>query len=950
MRSWVSGTAVRWLSRCGVLILCLVAGCSRAFYRETADTDAEAIVWEKSCPPWELPDSYTIQPDPRSRLFDPSDPDCPALPPPIPQLYDYVLPLSDTPQEDTPPHPEIRLSPPKPTGPSQEVQSKPADTQSHLPSLKGAIRLVSLEDLVAEAEQPPQSPTTLSQQQVQTREYGELPLVPIPESAWERVPTECVARMLEFQSVRDEYRRTYDSEPPEKLRDPSPHLTLEAIVELALLNSREYQTEKERLYRAALALTLERFDYELKFSPTGNGTDVNYDHLRSDGRTVNTLSVPSTFQAEKMLVTGGQFLARFANDVVLTFNGPDGFASDISSELLFELTQTVFQRDILLEPLIQTERNVVYAARDFARFRKDFFFRLASQYYALIRTYRQIEIEAQNYFSLVRAFDQAEEEERVGLRSRIQVEQIEQDLLQGRSRLITACNRVESDLDRLNIVMGLPTETPINLDLTELDELTVGDQIDVNGELVHRARIRADTQRQKTEPDRGEVLNAAVVLVERLLDWLSLRQRIGQVAPELESLEELHLRLRVDEARLEVDGARDELETAREAEPPAPPILLYQRTMDLIDTLLELATRQLALAEHLRIEPDLTAQFRARHQELTKLAIDLRDRLRDILEKAQLEQMPELQREAEQLLGEVDRLVIMADRLTGAPAQRPSPEEELQQTLEQTDTLIEQAGQLLDTAEVGLVSIQIDVDDAMMTALVERLDLMNQRGRLADDRRVVKLAADDLKSLLDLRAAQRIRTKKNRPFGFTFDNSNTTLNLSLDLPLNRRAQRNDYRLSLIDYQVGLRDLMALEDNVKLAVRDELRNLALARVQYQISVASAALAAERVRSTRLELALGFPGVAARDFLEAQDASRSALGNVADNHIGYIVERARFFLDLELMQLDQGGFWPELYDERYQPTPHYELPLDAGPPYGDIPAFLKVSPEIRRTVRP
>jgi hypothetical protein len=232
----------------------------------------------------------------------------------------------------------------------------------------------------------------------------------------------------------------------------------------------------------------------------------------------------------------------------------------------------------------------------------------------------------------------------------------------------------------------------------------------------------------------------------------------------------------------------------------------------------------------------------------------------------------------------------------------------------------------------------------MFTALVSRLDLMNERGRVADERRAIKLAADDLRSVMNLNAEQTIRTRRNRPFGFTTDHSSTRLGISLDLPLNRKAQRNSYRLALIGYQAALRNLTLLEDNIKLAVRDELRGLALAQDQYLISVASAALAAERVLSTRLELALGFPGVAARDFLEAQDAYRGALSSVADNHLGQIVERARFFLDLELLELDQSGFWRGLYDERLQPIPRRQFPAQAGPAYGEIPDFLHVSDEI------
>jgi hypothetical protein len=229
------------------------------------------------------------------------------------------------------------------------------------------------------------------------------------------------------------------------------------------------------------------------------------------------------------------------------------------------------------------------------------------------------------------------------------------------------------------------------------------------------------------------------------------------------------------------------------------------------------------------------------------------------------------------------------------------------------------------------VPIDIHVDDAMVTALVQRLDLMNERGFLADDWRGIKLAADDLRSVLNLNANQLFRTKagSDRFFEFTFNDSRTQLNLSVDLPLNRQAQRNGYRQSLIDYQAGLRDLTQAEDNIKFDIRNGLRQLALDKVQYEISVASAALASERVVSTRLELALGLGTLTARDFLEAQNDYTDALS-----------------ADLELMMLDDKGFWPEIIDDQYQPRPNFEFPPDAGPTYGSIPEFLKVSRRIKR----
>jgi hypothetical protein len=225
---------------------------------------------------------------------------------------------------------------------------------------------------------------------------------------------------------------------------------------------------------------------------------------------------------------------------------------------------------------------------------------------------------------------------------------------------------------------------------------------------------------------------------------------------------------------------------------------------------------------------------------------------------------------------------------------------------------------------------------------------MNQREILADAWREIKLKGDDLKSVLNLRASERLRTRSgyNRPFDFTFDDSDTRVLLTFDAPLNRRSQRNNFRKSLIDYNLGLRTLMEREDTVKLDVRDSLRQLALDQEQYRIDVASAALAYERRISTRLQLRLGVENIRVQDVLDAQQAYTRSLSQLASSHIKYILDRIGLFLDLELLVVDEAGFWQDLYDDRYQPTPNLQLPDYAQPVYGQFPHGTWPSHQIKR----
>ncbi|MDZ7730438.1 MAG: hypothetical protein U5K37_05225 [Natrialbaceae archaeon] len=101
-----------------------------------------------------------------------------------------------------------------------------------------------------------------------------------------------------------------------------------------------------------------------------------------------------------------------------TFNGPGRIAADVSSELLFDVTQTVFQRHtFILNSLIQSERDLVDAVSAillvFAS--SSFLGGLVPSTAGLLRSYRAIEIDAQSDFANVRTDQQSLEEVQSGI-------------------------------------------------------------------------------------------------------------------------------------------------------------------------------------------------------------------------------------------------------------------------------------------------------------------------------------------------------------------------------------------------------------------------------------------------------------------------------------------------------------------------------------------------------
>ena len=948
----------------------MLAGCSRRHYRQRADVDAYTLVHEKAGhTPWDVPHDFDVVAMPGSRLYDPTPIDDPLLPVPAPQLYAYDLP--QLPERDPArfqqrlrgsnigeanPFPDVQIASHRPPfARLPEVSRRSAAFSS-----SSEVRLIAHLDPTelgdeVELELPvPQETAAIES------DDSELRLTAVPESSWEDIPKSCQLRMFEFESIREEFRRTFGHLPSDSQRDMAQALAHEDIIELALLNSREYQTQKETLYRFALRLSLQRFDYDLKFTTNGNRVTTNYTHARDGGITVNRLRTPSSFQVDKMLATSGTILLRFANNLLLTFNGSTGFAADVGSDIVLDIEQTLLQIDVEFEPLTQAERDLVYASRDFARFRRTLYASLTDQYYTLIRSYRQVEIESQNYMTLSRAFRQAEIEYRSNQLPRFQVDQVEQNMLRGRSRLIGVCNNLEQSLDDLKIRIGLPTETPINIALKELEQLTRQDELAVRNELVRRVKKRIVNERNAVEPERIVLLSSAIDFLDRTFGAFDVLRQLGEEPPEDGELHDLRARLRVQLARTDANSVRQDLERELASEPPNY-AKLFGRTIDLVERLLLLIDYQIEAAGLRGQSGQAISDMRRTAAQLHRGQEELDDKIEQLFQR--FETTPEdaedrfdderFLAELRVLVDEVTALrkacedyVRLFDHAARLEDANQDPTEALRTTIRTVDALLAKSDQLLSSLGGGLPSIELDFDDAMLTALVLRFDLMNQRGELADDWRQIKLAADDLKSILNLRATQTVRSPGASPFDFTFDESLTNLNATLDLPLNRRLQRNAFRQSLIDYQAARRRLMQLEDGIKLDTRNDLRDLALDQEQYKVDVASAALAFERVTSTRLELRLGIGGVTARDFLEAQDAYIAALSSVASRHIDYIIDRTRLFLDTELLVVNERGLWDGLYDESIQPTPYYQLPPHGFPFYGELPRGLHYSRLMRR----
>jgi len=244
-------------------------------------------------------------------------------------------------------------------------------------------------------------------------------------------------------------------------------ISLREAIEIAVENSRTYQSEKEALYSGGLALSSARHQFDpIPFGVASGEVE--------GGEGDNTASSVISFGLNKMLATGADLSISITTSLFRVISGGDPrevAASTINASLVQPLLRGAGRR-VVLEDLTQAERDMVYSIRDFVRFRREFSVDVAKSYYNLLQQRDQVENARENYESLRRDSERAELMAKAGRLPEFQVDQTRQDELSARDRWIRAVESYANALDVFKIDLGLPTETLLEPDPAELAELS----------------------------------------------------------------------------------------------------------------------------------------------------------------------------------------------------------------------------------------------------------------------------------------------------------------------------------------------------------------------------------------------------------------------------------------------------------------------------------------------
>ncbi len=275
---------MRARSRRAAALLLLVAGsflapgCTRNFYRTQADAEISAIVHQLSSMTETPLEYFGIYTDPRSRLYDPTNPDRPPMPPDDPAAHKLM----------------------------HSVNYMPGYRKWYR---NGTVPVVDL---------------GLWQQYLPPAENGAIPL------------------------------------------------DMATAVELARMNSRDYQGQLETMYLSALDVTGERFRFTAQWFATNN-TMYNTQGPAALGGAASTWTSVSDLQRQQLFGAGGQLLVELANTMTWQLVGSGANTTTLAS---FNLTQPLLReagRAFVMERLTLAERTLLYNVRQMEQYRRAFY-------------------------------------------------------------------------------------------------------------------------------------------------------------------------------------------------------------------------------------------------------------------------------------------------------------------------------------------------------------------------------------------------------------------------------------------------------------------------------------------------------------------------------------------------------------------------------------------------
>ncbi len=485
----------------------------------------------------------------------------------------------------------------------------------------------------------------------------------------------------------------------------------------------------------------------------------------------------------------------------------------------------------------------------------------------------------------------------------LQVVQAQQDLYDFQTSLLQLQVAYQQTLDTFKTTLGLPPYLCVEIRDPLLDRFRLVSQElrDRRAELaVSRATIGdnnttiLDLSTIESVEDTGETFRS-IAADEQLAEAL---QSLAQNLQPLGQLQRMIVDQDIEQVRADINRLRDSLPTRRQQ---------LNRLLDIADrekgmvcSLLPTGTLNTTFLEGAGLEelPDTLEseldRFEKRFQEHLQEFGKLEIRIDETIDK-----LDDFDSDRERF-AEISEGVILGSQDLIASISQDVLAIQLIQARARTEAAI-------------LPEVDLEPRDALEIARTNRRDWLNNRAALVNSWRSIEFVADDLESFLDFTVAGDVQNVGDNPLALRSSTGRLRVGLAWDAPITRLQERNNYRQILIEYQRAKRSYYQYEDAVWNNMRSTLRAIRQNQLSFEIQRFAVQTATQQIsinedlRSISETLGTVSGPTAARDATTALRALLTTQNQLIGIFVNYEALRRGLDLNLGTMELDADGLW-------------------------------------------
>ncbi len=500
----------------------------------------------------------------------------------------------------------------------------------------------------------------------------------------------------------------------------------------------------------------------------------------------------------------------------------------------------------------------------------------AGGYLGLLQNDQVIRNQYANVVALRDSVMQLEASYEAGRIDRFQVDLARQALFNAQSQLLTAETQFQALLEFFLVSLGLPPELNVKIEDPMIEHLNLLDPTleRLQGrvsDILDELRTLRDVEDRRPEDAEGEQLAVPNLPADPAADAAKIVDELSPIMAEAQQVDVI--------VAERIAAVQEDFETLAASLPKRR------------ESLRRLASRP-ELAEA-NIDPNV---FNV-------------ERLDAQVEK-QLSGLKDLETRLTKTSTDLSRLVE-----PGQPVNRDTLNLLIRTFTDLSGQLLElslvQAGARLEA--ITFDPVDLTNEQALAIASVHRQDWMNARANLVDSWRLIYFNANDLRSNLSILFSGDIGNVGDNPFRLRSSRGRLRVGMEFDSALTRLAERNIYRQSLIEFQQARRSYYQFRDRIYQGLRNTLRQIRLNELNFELRRAAVQLAISQVDLTQMRLSeppqIGetaqFDNTTARDLVQALGDLLNVQNDFLSVWVNYEVQRLSLELDLGVMELTPNG---------------------------------------------